>query len=166
MAREGGSGATGRRGSRSLSAPTAHPEAGPRRGLPEPPPGFAPPSESLPVPGDSPRSGQPDVRSLLRRWQKLPCGSHGPGLRPSSGPDLTWPIAKDAAPRHFVALTQARYGTALQMDSLWNRWFRRQRLHAPEVAPARFGARFPSHWFHGIVRNLEGCAVPHRSIRE
>ncbi len=91
MAREGGSGATGRRGSRSLSAPTAHPEAGPRRRLPEPPPGFAPlaPSESLPVPGDSPRSGQPEVRSLLRRWQKLPCGSHGPGLRPSSGPDLT-----------------------------------------------------------------------------
>jgi hypothetical protein len=25
---------------------------------------------------------------------------------------------------------QARDGTALQMDSLWNRWFRRQRLHA------------------------------------
>jgi hypothetical protein len=37
----------------------------------------------------------------------------------------------------------------------------------PEVAPARSwpGARFPIHWFHGIVRNssLEGCAVPHRS---
>jgi hypothetical protein len=25
---------------------------------------------------------------------------------------------------------QARYGTALQIHSLWNRWFRRQRLHA------------------------------------
>ena len=36
---------------------------------------------------------------------------------------------------------QARYGAALQVDSLWNRWFRRQRLHAHapelEVAPAR-----------------------------
>ncbi len=40
----------------------------------------------------------------------------------------------------------------------------------PEVAPVRSWARFPSHcqWLHGpgIVRNLEGCAVPHRrSIR-
>jgi hypothetical protein len=32
----------------------------------------------------------------------------------------------------------------------------------PEIAHARSWARFPSHWFHGIVRNLEGCAVPHR----
>jgi hypothetical protein len=42
------------------------------------------------------------------------------------------------------SLMQARCGTALQMDSLWNRWFRRQRLnaHAPEVAPARSWARF------------------------
>jgi hypothetical protein len=64
--------------------------------------------------------------------------------------------------------TQTRYGTALKMDSLWNRWFRRQRLHAhaPEVAPPRFWARFPSHWCHGIARHLEGCAVSHRSIRE
>jgi hypothetical protein len=40
MEREGGSGATSRRGSRSLSAPTARPKAWPRRGLrvPEPPP--------------------------------------------------------------------------------------------------------------------------------
>jgi hypothetical protein len=37
--------------------------------------------------------------------------------------------------------------------------------HATEVAPARFWARFPSHWFHGKFRNLDGCAVPHRSIR-
>ncbi len=29
----------------------------------------------------------------------------------------------------------------------------------PEVAPARSWARFPNQWFHGIVRNLEGCAV-------
>ena len=29
-----------------------------------------------------------------------------------------------------LALMQARYGTALQVDSLWSRWFRRQRLHA------------------------------------
>ena len=37
-----------------------------------------------------------------------------------------------------------------------------------EVAPARFWARFPSHWCHGIVRHLEGCVVSHRStsIRE
>jgi hypothetical protein len=26
-------------------------------------------------------------------------------------------------------------------------------------------AHFPIHWFHGTVRNLEGCAVPLRSIR-
>ena len=29
----------------------------------------------------------------------------------------------------------------------------------PEVAPARSWARFPYQWFHGIVRDLEGCAV-------
>jgi hypothetical protein len=38
-----------------------------------------------------------------------------------------------------------------------------------EVASARSWARFPNHcqWLHGIiqVRNLEGRAVPHRSIR-
>ncbi len=39
----------------------------------------------------------------------------------------------------------------------------RPKLHLPV-----FWARFPSHCFHGIVRNLEGRgrAVPHRSIRE
>ena len=39
----------------------------------------------------------------------------------------------------------------------------------PEVAPARstcdFRGRFPSHRSHGIFRNLEGCAVPRRSVR-
>jgi hypothetical protein len=41
--------------------------------------------------------------------------------------------------------------------------------HAPEVAPVRSWARFPSHWCHGMVRDLEGCAVSHAisgSIRE
>jgi hypothetical protein len=39
--------------------------------------------------------------------------------------------------------------------------------YAPEVAPARSWARFPSHWCHGMVRHLarEGCVVSHRSIR-
>jgi hypothetical protein len=42
----------------------------------------------------------------------------------------------------------------------------------PEVAPAsaRSWARFPNHWFHGIVqvRNLEGCAsaVPRRTRKD
>ena len=36
----------------------------------------------------------------------------------------------------------------------------------PEVAPARSWARFPNIWFHDTLRNLEGCTVPHRSIRE
>ncbi len=66
---------------------------------------------------------------------------------------------------------QARYGTALQMDSSWNRWFqvqvRRQRLHAhaPEVAPARFfGHAFRvTDQCHGIVRHLEGCFVSQHS---
>ena len=41
-------------------------------------------------------------------------------------------------------LTQARYGTALQMDSLWNRWFRRQRphAHAPELQLPGFGRAY------------------------
>ncbi len=38
----------------------------------------------------------------------------------------------------------------------------RPKLHLPVFV----WVRFPSHWFHGMVRNLEGCAVPHRSIRE
>ena len=86
--------------------------------------------------------------------------------RASDGPDLR--IRRGSSICHSGSLTQARSGTALQMDSEWNRWLRRQRLHAhaPEVAPARYWARFPSHWCHGIVRHLEGCAVPHRSIRE
>ncbi len=48
-------------------------------------------------------------------------------------------------------------------DGLGGKGAKRQRLHAhaPGVAlaPARFGARFPSHWFLGIVRHLEGCGV-------
>ena len=47
---------------------------------------------------------------------------------------------------------------------------KRLHAHAPEVAPcaqpARFWARFPSQWCHGIVSRLEGCVVSHRSIRE
>ena len=41
----------------------------------------------------------------------------------------------------------------------------------PEVAPASAHSPHSGHafrvtsWFHGIVRNLEGCAVPRRSIR-
>jgi hypothetical protein len=46
---------------------------------------------------------------------------------------------------------------------------KRLHAHAPEVAPcaqpARFWARFPSQWCHGIVSRLEGCVVSHRSIR-
>ncbi len=41
----------------------------------------------------------------------------------------------------------------------------RPKLHLP--APS-LGRAFPNHWFHGIVRNLEDCAVrpvPLRSIR-
>jgi hypothetical protein len=47
-----------------------------------------------------------------------------------------------------LALMQARYGTALQVDSLWNRWFRRQRLHCgtrmrPKLHLPGFGHAFP-----------------------
>ena len=60
------------------------------------------------------------------------------------------------------------YGAALQLESLWDRWFRRQRphAHASEVAPARssmgtlseslVSSPSPSHWCHhrhGIVRH-------------
>ncbi len=98
------------------------------------------------------------------------------------GPGLLWPgplgpirpnmVAKTVCTGSAAGSLSGPHGlqwkAALQMDSLWNRWFRRQRphAHAPEVAPARFWTRFPSHWFHGIVRYLEGCDVPHRSIRE
>ncbi len=68
---------------------------------------------------------------------------------------------------------QARYGTALRMDSLWipGRWFRRQRLHAhikcaPRSctwAPA-LGHAFPNHWhwFHGPSAQFGRlcCATP------
>jgi hypothetical protein len=61
-------------------------------------------------------------------------------------------------------------GLAHGTDGLGGNLKAQARLHAPgprpEVAPARFGVRFPSHWCHGIVRHLEGCVVSHRSIRE
>ena len=71
------------------------------------------------------------------------------------------------------SLMQARYGTALQMDSLWSILIGtdgsggkgRTRMRPKNSAPALSWARFPSHWCHGIVRHLKGCAVLHRSIR-
>jgi hypothetical protein len=58
-------------------------------------------------------------------------------------------------------LSSDNNGTALQMDTfnmdpmvlIGGKGCTRMR---PEVAPARSWARFPNHWFHGIVRNFEG----------
>ena len=64
---------------------------------------------------------------------------------------------------------QARYGTELQMDGPWGRWFERQRLHAhaPEVAPCTtcpfLGTLFESlvSWHSQIViwEGHEGSCV-------
>ena len=40
------------------------------------------------------------------------------------------------------------------------------KLHLPVLGTLLLQAHFPGHWCHGIVRHLEGYAVPHRSIRE
>ncbi len=77
---------------------------------------------------------------------------------------------------------QARYGTASQMDSLRNRWFRTRSLCLggkgctrlrPKLHPGLpvLGHAFSSHsvvsWHRAIgcriARHLEGCAVSHRS---
>lgn len=64
-----------------------------------------------------------------------------------------------------VRLKQARYGTALQMDSSWNRWFEAKAARPwPEVAPARSWVRFPSHWRHGIVSHLDAFKAVLRHI--
>jgi hypothetical protein len=88
-------------------------------------------------------------------------GSHGtsPLSVPPPVPELQvppWP-GPGGGDRGVLALV-----LSIQSDGLGGKGCTRMR---PEVAPARSWARYPSHWLHGIVRNLEGCAVPHRSIR-
>ena len=62
----------------------------------------------------------------------------------------TWPWAQLDMPVGSIA-----DGLAYGSDGLEGKGCMRMR---PEVAPARSWARFPNHWFRGIVRNLEGCA--------
>ena len=42
------------------------------------------------------------------------------------------------------------------------------RMHAPEVVPARFWARFPSHWCHGhgIARHIWRAVLYHIDLFE
>jgi hypothetical protein len=83
-----------------------------------------------------------------------------PVLSPVPVPDLA---GTGTLPRPFPSGGPRPGTSALQVDSLWIRWFRRQRLHAhaPEACtcPVSNGHAFPSHWCLGIVRHLEGCVV-------
>jgi hypothetical protein len=59
--------------------------------------------------------------TILWRYQPrlpVPCGSHGPGLRPNGKPDLTWPHAASRAHTHTPGGGPARPTRGLATSSV------------------------------------------------